>query len=406
MRSRAARVAVVLLTIVGFVSAAFVVGQLERQIQASHSALRAFDHDAREAADALADLRSAQQAYVAQGQGAAFWTAKASSILERVKSALGNLQKAAATTDAKAALAEAEDTVEEFDQADGRVRGYLSGGQPLMAADVVFTEGGPSTATAARHIEAARLAELQAADGSEAGRRRQQAMALGGAALIALISLVALVPGAGRPREEPEAGEETYEPAAPSVEVLASDLPLHRQIDAGTAPPRLLEPPQALPAPEPALGTIAELCTDFGRVATVDELRVLLGRAADLMNASGIVLWIGDQAGSDLRPALGSGYPPQAFARMPSVPRSSDNAAAAAYRSGQLQVVRAGPNAPAGAVVAPLVTPEGCIGALSAEVAPGDEELPRVHAVAAIVAAQLAGIVGAGSGARNEAASA
>jgi GAF domain-containing protein len=77
------------------------------------------------------------------------------------------------------------------------------------------------------------------------------------------------------------------------------------------------------------------------------------------------------------------------------VPRSADNAAAAAYRSGQLQIVLTRPGVAPGAVVAPLLAPDGCIGALTAEIRDGGETSEGVQALAAIFAAQLAGIVAA-----------
>jgi GAF domain-containing protein len=78
---------------------------------------------------------------------------------------------------------------------------------------------------------------------------------------------------------------------------------------------------------------------------------------------------------------------------MPTVPRSADNAAAAAYRTGALQIVLSRPGAAGGAVVAPIVSPDGCIGALSAEIAGGGEGSDSVQALATIVAAQLAGVL-------------
>ncbi len=85
------------------------------------------------------------------------------------------------------------------------------------------------------------------------------------------------------------------------------------------------------------------------------------------------------------------------LARMPAVPRSGDNAAAAAYRTGVLQIVMSRPGASSGAVVAPISGPDGCIGALSAEIRGGGETSDSVQALAAILAAQLASIVGAHS---------
>ncbi len=85
------------------------------------------------------------------------------------------------------------------------------------------------------------------------------------------------------------------------------------------------------------------LATDFGRVRDLDELTRLLGRAADVLDASGLMVWMGDASGGDLRPVLAHGYSSQMLARIPPVPRSADNAAAAAYRSGTLQIVLSRP---------------------------------------------------------------
>jgi GAF domain-containing protein len=77
------------------------------------------------------------------------------------------------------------------------------------------------------------------------------------------------------------------------------------------------------------------------------------------------------------------------------VPRKADNAAAAAYRSGTLQIVLSRPGGSSGAVVAPILTADGCIGALSAEIRSGGETSEGVQALAAIFAAQLAGVLAA-----------
>jgi hypothetical protein len=152
------------------------------------------------------------------------------------------------------------------------------------------------------------------------------------------------------------------------------------------------------------LKAAADLCTELSRVNDTGELHRLLARAADIMDASGLVVWIGSTTGADLRPALAHGYSDQVLARMQTVPRSADNAAAAAYRTGALQIVlkRPGSN---GAVVAPLLSPEGCVGAFSAEILSGSETADAVQALAAIFAAQLAGVL-VGSASATPAASA
>jgi GAF domain-containing protein len=147
----------------------------------------------------------------------------------------------------------------------------------------------------------------------------------------------------------------------------------------------------------PALKVAAELCTELGRVSDLDDLRKLLVRAADALDASGLIIWMGSPAGADLRPVLAHGYSAQTLARMPAVPRSADNAAAAAYRTSALQIVLSRPGASTGAVVAPLLSPDGCIGALTAEINDRGETSDAVQAFAEIFAAQLASLLASSS---------
>jgi hypothetical protein len=78
---------------------------------------------------------------------------------------------------------------------------------------------------------------------------------------------------------------------------------------------------------------------------------------------------------------------------MPAVPRSADNAAAAAYRTGSQQIVLSRPGGAPGAIVAPILGADGCIGALTAEIKDGGEGSEAVQAVTTIVAAHLASVL-------------
>src|SRR6185295_5061286 len=113
---------------------------------------------------------------------------------------------------------------------------------------------------------------------------------------------------------------------------------------------------------------------------------------AEAMDASGLIVWLADQT-SHLRPVLAHGYTSEALAHMPLVPRSADNAAAAAYRTAAMQIVLARPGTSTGAVVAPLLAPSGCVGALTAEMKGGSETSDSAQALATIVAAQLATVL-------------
>ena len=123
------------------------------------------------------------------------------------------------------------------------------------------------------------------------------------------------------------------------------------------------------------------------------QLKTLLEQAAGLLNARGLIVWLGSTAGADLRPVLAHGYSDSTLARIPTVARAADNAAAAAYRTGEVQIVKSKPGASQGAVVAPLLGADGCIGALTAEIRDRGEELDTTRALSLILAAQLAGVL-------------
>jgi hypothetical protein len=408
MRSRAARLTLCAVAWTVSAGAVFYLVQTEQQISQRRKTFRAFDQRAREVADALADMRAAQHAYVAAGQGVAFWMPKVAALLEDVARDLDGLRASAANAEAGSSLMQAAANVTEFGNVDRRAREYLQSGQTLMAGDVVFTEGGETAALAARQVESARLAERRALDASEAALRRRQAIVLGTAAgFDALVMAMLAFARPRRPRDESAAGAATPGEAIPEV---AGDLALRvvAQSPVVAQNPMVAQDPlvaQSAKAPAPAMamgelprGSVpllkaaADLCTEFSRVKDAGELHRLLARAADTMDASGLVVWIGNTTGADLRAVLAHGYPDQVFARMPTVPRSANNAAAAAYRTAALQVVLTRPGSN-GAVVAPLLSPEGCVGALSAEILRGRETADSVQALAAIFAAQLAGML-------------
>jgi hypothetical protein len=335
----------------------------------------------------------AQQAYVAEGQGVDFWMPKVASLHESITGTLAALRQSPLSSGASGALDEAVATVAEFGNIDRRTRDYITGDEKLMAADVIFTESGEAVANAARQIETARLAEHQAADLAEAALRKKEALAAGAAASFAVLVVLLLMP---RPRVEVE------EPVTTGLSISPTRAPT----SAAASVPTTAGPAKAAkaaPAPRAqaletnvatrhaiALKAAASLATDFGRVRDAEEMTRLLGRAATLMDASGVVIWLGTTTGTELAPMLAHGYGAQALSRMPRVPRSADNAAAAAYRTGQMQIVLARPGGNPGALVAPILAADGCIGALSAEIQGGGEASESVQALSTIVAAHLA----------------
>jgi len=265
----------------------------------------------------------------------------------------------------------------------------------------VFSEGSVAAGRAAVQVEAARVAEHQAFDADEATLRRLEAYAIGGAAGLSGLILAIL----GVARVSKRHGEsETASATSPMAREEEDELLLR---ESSASPVRNVTPPPAPPSPTPpavapvlapsaaALKTAADVCTELGRIHDLANLRVLLGRAARVMDANGLVVWLGSPTGGDLQPVAAHGYGDQVLSLMRPVPRTADNAAAAAYRSGTLQTVASRAGAPLGAVVAPLLSADGCIGALTAEVNNGVEKSEQVQALASIFAAQLAAILSA-----------
>jgi hypothetical protein len=393
--SRALRLTCGLLALIVIGTAALLLNRSEQRIGQETVSLRTFDQSARDISAALVDARVGQQAYVAAGQGVEFWFGKTATSLQSAASGLASLRQMAGAG-AATAIEQAQATIAEFSAIDQRARDYLTSSQQLMAGDVIFTEGSEAAATAVRQIETARLAQHQEADIDVAAVRKEQAVTAGIAAGLVFILVLILIPV---PKPMPAAAvtdsalsiapRATSRPADTNVTVKPAPAP------ASPAPASRTVPPLTFHAQGTVLKAATDVVTAFGRVRDLTELTRVLGQAADLMDASGLMVWVGSAAGDDLRPVLAHGYTEETIARFPPVPRTADNAAAAAYRSGVLQVVPSRQPGGTGAVVAPILTAEGCIGALSAEIRSGGETSQSVQALATIFAAQLAGVVAA-----------
>ena len=176
-----------------------------------------------------------------------------------------------------------------------------------------------------------------------------------------------------------------------TVETIVSETSIEDlNSDTVEDPPAAVGAPAAEPAPfEPDLPAAARLCTGLGRAVTTDVVESLLPEAARILDAAGLIVWIWDPKASGLKPAMAHGYPFKMLAQLPAVTRDADNATAAAFRAAQTCVVR-GDDRFRGAVVVPMMTPDGCAGVLAVELKNGREQTESVHALASLIAAQLA----------------
>ena len=360
----------------------------------------------------LANLRAAQQAYVAAGQDQIYWTDRVSTHLETVRDSLDNLSQLVVSPSSIEALDGAAGSVADLERIDQRAREHADLQQPLLASDLIFTDGLELTTGAAAHVELARTAERSMRKEAIRATRAAQARMIATATGVGVLAVLLLAP-LSRTDGPAAFASERDESAAPS---RLSSLSLNEQptlglVDSGGEPPSDGTPsretttpaasastgrrgPDAVPdsvttVPMPDLRAAAALCTDLARLTDNRKLPELLARAATLMNASGLIIWIRGSGGHTLRPVLEHGYAPGFLARIGSIPEDGDNSTAAAYRDTVLQVVE-GSDSSSGALAAPLLATDCCVGVLSAELRDGWESSDAVQATVTIIAAQLA----------------
>jgi transcriptional regulator with XRE-family HTH domain len=167
--------------------------------------------------------------------------------------------------------------------------------------------------------------------------------------------------------------------------LFAEDLP----------PVTALAAQASTPTPAIELTAFADICSRLARAIDWTDLRSLLGDAARLLKASGMIVWQWDAAVSALRPVLAHGYADDVMARMPLVGREAENAVAAAFRSGERCVID-GADGGIDALVIPSIGISGCGAVLALELRSSAPSREAVCALAAILAAQLAMLLPAG----------
>src|SRR5215831_9710236 len=141
----------------------------------SQSRSRAADQSLRLATDAsrraivdAADLRAAQQAYVAAGQGADFWFARVSSLSKDLDDVLTVFRGHLSSNEALAAADTAAGALQDFQQVDAHAREYTRARQLSQASDVIFGDGFELTQKLTTALTQAMSAESVAHDAAAA----------------------------------------------------------------------------------------------------------------------------------------------------------------------------------------------------------------------------------------------
>ncbi len=388
MKSRVARALVVVLGLIALLGAGYKIWSLDQEMTADRAAGAAFDSQARQIVTGLAEIGAAEQAYVAVGQGEDFWFQKVTSLLQTTGAQLTTLRQGAQTPEAGGALESVIEQLTSFSRLDQRARDLINSGQRLSGSDLIFTDGAQAISRTSQLVGEAQAKEVAARSAADAARKRYQEYVAGGAAAVTLIAMILLVPiprsaspaaedsgsadqgpGLGLSRLAPSPAKDARTADAP---VSFDDLAMH----AATSPVG------------PDLAAAARVCASLARVREMAELPALLEQAAKLLDASGLIVWVADVSGGDLRPAVSHGYTAPVIARLGIIKAGADNATAVAYRTGTIQSVPGDPLTN-GALVVPLSSSAGVAGALAAEVRHGRENDEPTRALASIVAAQL-----------------
>jgi hypothetical protein len=380
---------------------AYLFWMAEHDAERTDAAVRALNDAIRATVLDITELRSAQQAYVAEGQGADFWFTRTHTLQNELKGRVTALRSQASSSAAVSSFEDALGILQDFEQMDVRAREHVRARRFLAASDLIFSDGVDLTRKLSSTVEQGRQAQIAALDFNLAALRRRETFSLGAAAATALLIVLLLVPVRDRvveravPLTSPSLSlrsvdsfvdQNEWTPANP---VPAAAARVERTLETPVKPvaSTVSEPPKV------DFQNVARLCTDLVRVTDTRALPGMLERAATLIDASGIVLWIADPDGRELAPIVTHGYSPHTVTRLGTIPREAENATAAAFRTCLLQTVDTDAVSN-GAIAAPLVTSGGCVGVMAAEVRNQGERHDTVRATASIVAAQLATLVG------------
>jgi len=174
--------------------------------------------------------------------------------------------------------------------------------------------------------------------------------------------------------------------AAASLSILAEPAGETAIAPPAEAPPVQSAPIEAVQAID--LVPAAELCADIARADSGETLAALVDRAADVIGASGIVVWLAG-SGDELVPALAHGYGPHANGLLGTLPLSEENVTTRAWHSGQLQCVDGDARSRA-ALAAPMFQGPRRTGVLAVELTDGGVPGPLPRALTSILAAQFA----------------
>jgi len=371
MHRRALRHGLVVLLFVAAAGAAAFAWSVDQQLAAIAAAEHRADSRFDTLVQSIARFDATQQLFDPAREPETDWFARVRRLLAQIESEAKGLHTAAASSSAARTF---DDITARVVSAVARAEENLRDGHDLMAADLVQDEAKPGAEAMRAAVIEWRAAEGNATETARTALVQQLWTVLGGTLGFWAIGVLMLAP-----RQTASAPA-----AAASLSILAEPAG-----ETAMTPPAEVPPVQ--PAPAEALLDLvpaAELCADIARADSGETLAALVDRAADVIGASGIVVWL---AGSDdeLVPALAHGYGPHALGLLGALPLSEENATTRAWHSGQLQCVDGDARSRA-ALAAPMFQGPRRTGVLAVELTDGNVPGPLPRALTSILAAQFA----------------
>lgn len=413
MNRRGVRLTLFAVLVAALAATGYTIVTFETRARTQRFLARDFDRTAERAMTSVADVRLAWMAALAPGQGADYWLPRASSALESAHADLSALRKRSRTADATNDLDAAVSGLEELRTLHEQVAAQLGRDERTAAARSLFADGLDGTGGILQRVDSARQVEFGATEREIVDTRTNEAIAVAICGSLALLVAGLLLPsvrlttsaeGTAQVTTSQDAGLSLRDaaPVRAAAATITADSPAAGDPTTTSAAATATDEGAARERKKaPEVRATADLCTDFARLVDSQELPGLLERSARLLDATGFVVWLIDRNGTHLRASLAHGYPASALARMPSIDRQADNATAAAFRLHEVQIVKTN-GMSNGAIAVPLLSPQGCIGVIAAEVRHGREGSELMRQIARLVAAQLSTLVAPAHAAQQE----
>jgi hypothetical protein len=368
MQRRGTRIAILCLLFAAGGLAGFVVWSAERDV---HRLDR--ERDTKNATiDALltsiSTIASTQQAYTDYGRRDVGSFTRVSLLVDRITTDAAGLRATRQSTVSSEHLEEFWTALSALMGAESRARERLAGGDDAGAAEAVLASGREHVNALGSSLRAFRAAEVLSYQSARAAAALRSWVSLG---VLGILWATGLIAFAVSSRQGP-------------AEAAAIGRP-DRVLDPIPAP--IVEPPPSID-----LSAAAALSAALSQLTDQAALPQLLERAANILSARGLIIWMG--AGSELFAVAAHGYDEALLNRIRPIPRHAENVTAAAWRTGELITLPADADGLA-AIVAPLLGPAGCAGVLAAEVNGQRDPDEATQAMTMILASQLAGVLAA-----------